>query len=80
MTESLDYSICDLAQKYADMYPERPTGHLATHHSEYLECMICLNQCRVTIRCADLPRLGVQQTSKQCVSLIFITYLHIKTT
>lgn len=34
MTEAPDYSICDLAQKYADMYPERPSGHLATHHSE----------------------------------------------
>lgn len=34
MTEAPDYSICDLAQKYADMYSERPSGHLATHHSE----------------------------------------------
>lgn len=74
MTEALDYSISDLAQKYADIYSGRPAGDLETHHNEYMECMVCSNHCRVTIRCADLPRLGVQQTSKQYVSLIFITY------
>lgn len=30
MTEALDYSICDLAQKYADAYSEKPRRHLAS--------------------------------------------------
>lgn len=33
MTESLVYSICDLAQKHADAYSEKPTGHLVSDHN-----------------------------------------------
>lgn len=45
MIEALDYSISDLAQKYADMYSGRPAGDLETHHSEYMEGMVCSNHC-----------------------------------
>lgn len=33
MTEALDYSVWNLAQKYADAYSEKPTGHLALDHN-----------------------------------------------
>lgn len=50
MTEALDDSICDLAQKYADMYSGRAAGHLETPHSKYMECIICSAESQLDVQ------------------------------